>query len=75
MDSTKKSVICTAKEIKSASSELLIYESLYYSTNGAFSGWQVPGEKLMLLVYASPNIRLYFFQQIGEYLYNFTNTK
>ena len=68
-------MVYAAKEIKAASSEGYIYESIYYSTNGAFSGWQAPGEKLMLLLYASPNVRLYFFQQIGEYLYYFPNTK
>ena len=66
-----KEQVYSAKDIKAASADGLIYESVNYAFDGAFSGVQTPGHKLLLLLYASPNIRFYRFEQADEFIYYF----
>ncbi len=63
-----------AKDLKAVSADGFIYESVYHTPNGMFSGANAPGHKLMLLLYASPAIRLYLFLQTNDYVYHFPAT-
>jgi hypothetical protein len=72
VDSSGKEMNLTASMLQSASAEGAVFEALDYKFNGVFSGDQmVPGKKLMLLLYASPDVRFYFYAQANEYIYFF----
>lgn len=67
--------VFNAKDIKMVSTEGSIYESYNYFKYGAFSGMNAPGQKLLMLLYSSPFIKLYFFSQNNEYIYQFIEKK
>jgi hypothetical protein len=74
IDQTGKELKFSVNDMSSVSGDSLIYETVDYRFNGVFSGQRAPGKKLLLLLYASPTIRFYFFKQIDEFVYYFPKT-
>jgi hypothetical protein len=71
----KAEKIYNPADLQYASVEGLVYKTIHYSKNGVISGVNMPGKKLVTLIYASPAIEVYLFGENGEYIYAYPGVK